>query len=33
VRHLTGRLGSSMTTHSLFNAIAIAAFAASSAIR
>lgn len=33
VRHLTGRLGSSMATHSLFNAIAIAAFAASSAIR
>ncbi|MGD0218860.1 MAG: CPBP family glutamic-type intramembrane protease [Acidimicrobiales bacterium] len=32
VRHLTGRLGSSMATHSLFNAIAVVSFAVSSAL-
>jgi membrane protease YdiL (CAAX protease family) len=33
VRHLTGRLGSSMATHSFFNALAVIAFAATSTLR
>jgi hypothetical protein len=33
VRHLTGRLGSSMATHSLFNAIAVVTLAATSMLR
>ncbi len=33
VRHLTGRLGSSMATHSFFNALAVIVFAATSTLR